>query len=293
MKKLLLTGASGFFGWNLCQLANDNWKIIGVVNQHQFRQENIQIVSIDLTRYQDLKRVISEVKPDCVIHAAAISDANQCEKYPEESYKVNVTATANIAGLCSDLGVPAAFISTDLIFNGTSPPYSENDEPNPVNRYGEQKAQAEIEIESRYPATTIARLPLMYGVRGPFSSNFFEGFLKQMQAGNALKLFTDEYRSFVDVGSAIDGVFLALDQIRGKIHLGGRQSISRYEFGEVMAEVFTIANPKITPVKQRDVPMAAARPANVSLDSSKAFAAGYDPLSPAEGILRVRDQLVK
>jgi len=293
MKKLLITGASGFFGWNLCQLANDDWQIFGIVNTHSFRQENIQIVSLDLTQYQDLKRVISEVKPDCVIHAAAISDANQCEKYPEVSYKVNVTATANLAGLCSDLGVPAAFISTDLIFNGTSPPYSENDQPNPVNRYGEQKAQAELEIESRYPAMTIARLPLMYGVRGPFSHNFFEGFLKQMQSGNELKLFTDEYRSLVDVASAIEGVFLALDQFQGKIHLGGHQSVSRYEFGEMMAEVFEIDDPKIIPTRQSDIPMAAARPANVSLDSSKAFAAGYDPLSPAEGIQRVRDQLVK
>jgi len=291
MKKILLTGASGFFGWNLCQLADEHWKIYGVVNKHPFREANVQILNIDITRYQELKKAIFEVKPDCVIHAAAISNANDCENYPEESFKVNVTATANIAGLCSDLRVPTVFISTDLIFGGTSPPYSETDEPNPVNRYGEQKIQAEIEIESHYPRMSIARLPLMYGVRGPFSHNFFEGFLQQMESGNELNLFTDEYRSLVDVGSAIDGVFLAMDRFQGKIHLGGHQSISRYEFGEMMAEAFEISNPKIIPAKQQDVPMAAARPADVSLDSSKAFAVGYDPLLPKEGLQGVKNQL--
>ncbi len=291
MKKLLLTGASGFFGWNLCQIASDDWEIFGVVHQHLFKHPGVKIVQTDLTRYNDLKRLFTEIKPDFVIHSAAMSNANTCEQYPEESDKINVRATANLAGLCSDFKIPALFMSTDLIFDGTSAPYNEEDEPNPVNRYGEQKARAEIEIASRYPEMTIARFPLMYGVAGPFSNNFFENFLNKIRSSEDLKLFTDEYRSTIDVESAIAGAFLSLEKFQGKIHLGGRQSVSRFEFGQMMAEIFEIPHPKISGVKQRDIPMVAARPADVSLDSSKAFAAGYDPLLPEDGLQRVRDQL--
>ena len=82
--------------------------------------------------------MISE-KPDAVIHLAAASDPNYCQTHPEETFKINVTASSNIAGLCSDLKAACVFTSSDQVFDGKSPPYKENDDTNPLNIYGQQK----------------------------------------------------------------------------------------------------------------------------------------------------------
>jgi len=291
MKQILITGASGFWGWNFCRLHWENYEITGVVNHHPVKMPGVDIVQTDLTSYREMKQLMGDVSPDAVIHAAAMADAIQCAEYPVESRKINVDASANLAGLCSDSQIPLLFISTDLVFDGKNPPYSESDAPNPVNLYGEQKAKAEEEMQQRYPEVTVARLPLMYGLPGPVAGNFFMSFLRKMKSEEQLALFKDEFRSTVDVESAISGVLIMLGKVPGIIHLGGKISVSRYEFGRLMADVFQINQPNIHPAHQADIPMAADRPANVTLDSARAFALGYDPLLPIDGLKRVRKQM--
>jgi dTDP-4-dehydrorhamnose reductase len=90
MKKLLLTGASGFLGWNICREADKNWEIFGTVFTHPVKIKRVKIVQIDLTRFREFKKVFREIEPDAVIHTAALSNPDYCQQNKSATRKINV-----------------------------------------------------------------------------------------------------------------------------------------------------------------------------------------------------------
>ena len=286
-KKLLITGVSGFLGWYLCQIAKQEYSVYGTYFSNYIEIPGVKTLSANLTQENQLQQIFKEIQPTAVIHTAALSQPNFCQTHPQESHKINVTASKNIAEFCADASIPCIFTSTDLVFDGKNASYKETDPANPVNLYGEQKVMAEEEMLRCYPITTICRMPLMFGNATPTATSFIQGFIKTLQQGKELNLFTDEFRTPVSGLTAAKGLLLVLDkqlkqQIHGRIHLGGKERISRYEFGKLMVEVFQLSDAKIKPGRQQDVKMAAPRPSDVSLDSSVAFDLGYTPLSVKE-----------
>ncbi|MEH2005690.1 SDR family oxidoreductase [Nostoc sp.] len=279
MKKLLITGASGFLGWHLCQLSKQEWEVYGTYFSHSLEIPGIKMLKANLTDFQELQRIFSDVKPAGVIHTAAHSQPNFCQTHPEESHAINVIASCNIAGLCADNSIPCVFTSTDLVFDGLNAPYREIDAVCPVNLYGEQKAIAEAGMLDRYPMTAVCRMPLMFGAVTPTAKSFIQPFIQTLKAEEELSLFIDEFRTPVSGTTAAKGLLLALEKVNGIIHLGGKERISRYDFGQLLVEVFQLPTSRLKACRQQDVKMAAPRPADVSLDSSKAFALGYQPLS--------------
>jgi dTDP-4-dehydrorhamnose reductase len=289
MKKLLITGASGFLGWHLVQLAKQEWKIYGTYCSHILEIPGAKLLKVDLTNFQELKHIFSDIQPAAVIHTAAQSQPNFCQIHPQESYAINVTASCNIAGLCADYNIPCAFTSTDLVFDGLNAPYGETDVVCPVNIYGEQKVMAEVGMLELYPMTAVCRMPLMFGSATPTAKSFIQPFIQTLQAGKELSLFIDEFRTPVSAKTAAKGLLLALEKVNGLIHLGGKERISRYEFGQLLVEVLQISTTGLKGCRQKDVKMAAPRPADVSLDSCKAFELGYQPLSVKEELQYLGD----
>jgi len=279
MKKLLITGASGFLGWHLCQLAKTEWEVYGTYSANFIEIPGVKILKVDLTDFTELKGVFYHIQPAAVIHTAAQSQPNYCQLHPQETYKINVTASSNIAGICADHSLPLVFTSSSLVFDGLNSPYIETDKVCPVNIYGEQKVQAELSILDRYPLAAICRMPLMFGSETPTAKSFIQPFIQTLKAGKELSLFIDEFRTPVSATTAAKGLLLALEKINGYLHLGGIERISRYEFGQLLVEVLHLPSANIRPCYQQDVKMSAPRPADVCLNSSKAFSLGYQPLS--------------
>ena len=291
MKKLLVTGASGFLGWNLCQRRQQEWDIYGTSFSHTVEIPGTTSLKVDLRDFEELKSIFQEIQPDAVIHTAAQSSPNVCQSNPEESHAINVTASCNIAGLCADYSIPCAFTSTDLVFNGLNPPYKETDSVSPVNLYGEQKVMAEEGMLERYPMTAVCRMPLMFGVAAPPAQSFMQPFIQTLREGKELSLFTDEFRTPASGATAAKGLLLALEKVNGRIHLGGKERMSRYDFGQLLVEVFELPSEGLKGCRQADVKMAASRPPDVSLDSSKAFNLGYAPLSLREELEALRGKV--
>ncbi len=289
-KRLLLTGGSGFLGWNVCRVARKElepgseipWEIHGIVHSRCVDMEGVHIRQADLSRYDELKRLFAEIQPDALIHTAAMSNANFCQQHREETWKINVDAAINMAGLCADRGIPCVFTSSDLVFDGLNPPYREDDPVCPVNAYGEQKVMAERGMADRYPAVAVCRMPLMFGDAGPVAQSFIQPMIQAMREGRELKLFTDEFRTPVSGRAAARGLMLALEKVRGIIHLGGPERISRYGFGRLLADVLEVRDARLVACTRKDVPMPAPRSADVSLESGRAFALGFSPAPPRD-----------
>lgn len=287
-KHLLITGISGFLGWNVGRVAVDtwpNWTVFGAHLTTPAAPPRVDAAKLDLTDYADLKAAFAHVQPDAVIHTAALSNPNWVQVNRAEAERVNVTATLNLAGLCADRAIPFVFTSTDLVFDGTKAPYAEDAPVSPVSVYGEQKVAAEEGIRGLYPEAAICRMPLMFGRSGTRNASFMQWMLGEMRAGKELRLFDDEFRTPASGETAATGLLLAAQQARGLLHLGGRDRVSRYEFGQILREVFAVPQARLLRASQRDVPMAAPRPADVALDSRRAYELGYDPL-PLEDELK-------
>jgi dTDP-4-dehydrorhamnose reductase len=291
MQKILITGASGFLGWNLCQIARTEWEVHGTYHQQPVEISDVNIHQLDLTNFDRVKGAIDLIAPDAIIHTAAASKPNFCQANPEKSYQINVSASQLLAQICADAKIPFVFTSTDLVFDGNQPPYRETDPVSPINIYGEQKVAAEREISRVYPDATICRMPLMFGIAPITATSFIQPWLKALSSPQKLQLFVDEFRTPVSATTAAKGLLMALKLSPGVIHLGGQERISRYDFGCLLADVFGLDLALISPISQRDLQMTAPRAADVSLDSTKAIDLGYDLPSLRAELELIQQQL--
>lgn len=308
MKKLLVTGASGFLGWNLCHVAKHNWQVYGTYFTNYVTIDDVNLYKVNLTDYIALEQLFSTLQPDAVIHLAAASKPNFCQNNPQISYNINVTTSLYLAQLCAAADIPFVFTSTDLVFDGRrysalkrrsllrlrqNSFYQENDPVSPICIYGKHKVIAEQKIQEIYPNAAICRMPLMFGIPAPVANSFIQGFIKTLKAEQELNLFVDEFRTPVSATTAAQGLLLALEkQVNGILHLGGQERISRYDFGLLLAKVLKLNQDLIVPGKQQDVIMAAPRSPDTSLDSSKAWQLGYQPLSLRDELIAISDVIV-
>ena len=283
MKKLLVTGISSFLGKELTLYPQNEWKITGLYNNKKVDFPNIDCQFCDITNNEKLKQIFKETKPEAVIHFAALSNPNYCEPHPEASFTVNVEASIQLAILCEESEIPLVFTSTDLVFDGENAPYKETDDLKPLMIYGKHKVEAEQRILEINKKAIIARLPVMFGKGG-----FMKNWINTLKEGGTVSAFTDEYRSMISATTAIEGLLLLLDRkVIGIWHLGGKEEVSRYDFAIEMAKIFNLPNNHILPALRKDVTMSAARPADVSMDSSKAYQIGFDPDSIKEALKKI------
>ena len=295
MSRILITGAGGFLGWHICREAVQAG--LGVLGTYNSRVPAVvpgaEIVKADITDYAGLKQLLKSFRPASIIHAAAVASPAACAADPVYSERVNVTATANLAGIASDLNVKLLFLSTDLVFSGQNAPYTENSEPDPVCLYGEQKVRAEISVLNESESHCVCRMPLMFGSHPQHRDNALEFILSALHKRKAVKMFTDEYRSMLGALSAAEGLLFAAGNFTGLYHLGGKEKVSRYDFAVNTARIFGFDNYEryIQPALQQEVEFSVARPPDVSMDSSKAYAGGFSPRGYLDELLICRNVL--
>jgi dTDP-4-dehydrorhamnose reductase len=288
LQKLLITGASGFLGWNLCQVARSQWETHGLYHQHAIEIADVRLHQVDLTDGELLAATIDRLAPDAIVHTAAASNPNFCQQQPQLTHQINVTASQTLGKICAAAQIPLVFTSTDLVFDGTQAPYRETDPTAPINIYGEQKVAAERAILATSDRAVICRMPLMFGNVPPTATSFIQPWIAALTEGRNLQLFIDEFRTPVSGTTAAQGLLMALTAPPGILHLGGSERISRYEFGLVMADVFGFDRSLLSPISQQDLVMAAPRAADVSLDNTKAIALGYELPSLRDELIAIR-----
>lgn len=279
-KKVLLTGASGFLGWNFCKQVSTNYELVGTYFRNLPTDIDINWVKINLLDTPEISKLIDRVQPDIVVHLAAIANPAFCEEHPALSHHINVYTAVAVAEASQKVGIPMIFSSTDLVFNGNSGPYAEDDFSYPLSQYGLQKQMAEESLLGDFEHVFVARFPLMFGEAPPYASNFYTQTIKNLQEGEFVRAFVDEYRTMISANVAsmwlqklIEYALSTNPATENKehlLHLGGSESCSRYEFALKMAKEFGLDKQLIVPTLQKELDLIPLRPPDVSLDCSLA-----------------------
>lgn len=292
--KALLTGASGFVGFNLVRVLGEDFELYGTSFANSPPIRGYRFVKLDVTSPENVREVLESVEPEVVIHAAAKADVDFCERNREISYKTNVTGSENLAKEASLGGARLIYLSTDLVFDGEKGDYSEGDNPNPSSLYGSTKLEAEKRVLGISDRAVVVRLSLLYGNRGHSNIGFVCRLLESLNAGRPFKLFTDQYRTplyLEDVAAALKRIVLDMN-FRGLYHLGGPERVSRWEFGQILAEVFGFSKKLLSPIKMEDLPEMIPRPRDCSLNSSKIYGRlKLEPKTIREGLQRLKREM--
>jgi dTDP-4-dehydrorhamnose reductase len=255
-----ITGAGGLIGSHLVNLAPD---------AHSPREgiRGLTRRDLDLTDSRAVRQAFAEQKPQLIIHCAALSKPPDCQANPDLARKLNIEATALLAGLASD--IPFVFFSSDLVFDGRQRNYDESAAPNPLSIYAETKLAAE-QIVLANPKHTVIRTSLNGGISPTGDRGFNEELRRAWQQGRVPKLFTDEFRSPTPAVITARAVWelIILNQ-PGLYHVAGSERLSRYQIGALLAALWPQLNPKIEPASIRDY-RGEPRPPDTSLNCAKA-----------------------
>lgn len=286
--KLLITGINGFVAGSVVAHAKEKWEIHGISRSEiNTREPGIFYHILDLLDEQRLEILFKEIKPDAVIHAAAMANIDVCQKEQELAEKVNVGITKTLTGLCKIHGSKLIFCSTDAVFDGTKGNYTESDKPGAVNFYAETKIKAEQIVLLASDQNVVARLALVMGLPVIGKGNsFLADTIEKLRNGVKVPFPENEIRTPVDVvtlGSAL--VELAGNQFGGIIHLAGNTKIKRYDMAFEIAKTLGYSGELILGVDSNSMAGRAPRSNDVSMDNTLAKNILKTPmLSLSEGL---------
>jgi dTDP-4-dehydrorhamnose reductase len=231
---------------------------------------------LDLLDFAAVRREFEKDRPQLVIHCAAVSTVAGAVADPKLARRVNVEVTTLLAELAAE--IQFVFFSSDLIFDGRKGNYVETDAPNPLHLYGETKAAAE-KIVLKNPRHLVVRTSLNGGVSPSGDRAFNEQLRRSLQqAGQGMKLFTDEFRCPIPAVETARAVWeLAGKNCAGIYHVAGAEKLSRWEIGRLLVKRWPEITAEIQPGSVKDFPGPARAP-DTSLDISKAQAVLSMPL---------------
>ncbi len=159
--KVLVTGASGLLGSRLCQIAlKRDHEVYAAYNQHKPSYGTPMELNILDSKRQ--RHVLQKIKPEAVVHAAALTDVDRCELENELAWKTNVEATDNLVRICKEDRIFLVYVSTDYVFDGEKGMYKETDKPTSINNYGFTKLKGEEAVQP-LDDYCIARGSVIYG----------------------------------------------------------------------------------------------------------------------------------
>ena len=271
MEKILITGISGFLGWNLVQRLKDQYHVYGTCLDNPVSIPGVEAFTFDLSDWSKIERLCAAVNPSVIVHTAAYSNPDYCELHHKEALTLNTFASRELAKAANRLGSKLIYTSTDFVFNGRRGEYSEADDPAPINYYGKTKFLAELEIMNHCSHYVTLRIGTLYGRGNGIRPNFFETLEKQLLAGKKPTCIVDQYRTFLFVEDAVQAIkqLIAEKTLKGLFHLGGPERASRVQFAETLCATLRVSGDLIEKVRLADFPSAAARPPDCSLNSNK------------------------
>ena len=264
--RVLVTGAGGQLGREL----------VDAFAAHDVTAADHQ--QLDVSRRDEVESLVTTVKPDVILHAAAYTDVDGCEAREDHAFAVNELGTLNVTQAAEAVGAYVVTFSTDYVFDGTKPePYVEDDAPNPLSAYGRSKLAAEHAALTAADSLVV-RLSWVCGRHG---QNMVKTILRLASEHDRLT-FVDDQRGHPTF--AADAATMVRDLVdarwSGIVHVTNQGAVSWFEFARAVLESAGADPERVAPIRTKDLEPArpAPRPANSVLANQRLESAGVELL---------------
>lgn len=297
--RILITGSNGLLGQKLVgALRSDPDVELIATSRGPDRSPDplgARYQALDITSREDVDRVFDATRPDAVIHGAAMTNVDACEKDPEACRLQNITATQHLVDAAKRHGSHFIFLSTDFIFDGLNGPYREDDAAAPLSVYGHSKLEGErIVMHAGLAKWAIARTIIVYGVAPGLSrSNVVLWAKSALEKGQPIKVVDDQWRMPTLAEDLADGcIRIAKRGATGIFNLSGPDGMSILELVQRVGAFFKLDASVVSPVKSDSLGQPAKRPPKTGFILDKAHRElGYAPRGFEDGLAVLREQL--
>lgn len=236
MKKVLIFGGNGLVGSRFINLQKNNFEIKSPA------AEKVNILDIEA-----LKKTVEEFNPDSIINFAAYTNVEEAENQTGDQsgicYQVNVLGAKNVSEVSKDFDKHIIHISTEYVFDGEKAvfPYTEEDNPNPINWYGKTKYLGEKAVLENGGKAVVVRISMPYSPFYEAKLDVARFFLEQLKMGNQVKAIEDQQitPTLVDDISAALAVLIE-SETAGLYHVSARDTVTPLELAKTIAEVFNL-----------------------------------------------------
>lgn len=283
-KRILITGANGFIGNRLLNnLKEGGFPVFGL---DLFKSEDKDINICDISDRSFLIKKLNSFQPDIILHCAAVKNLTECEKNKELSFKSNVLSTEHIVQYARQNLVKVIYISSDVVFNGKLGNYSISSPFSPINWYGKTKCFSELLVQG-LENYAICRTALVIGRLNNsykqilndetkkeiiLNQTVLPQFIyKRLISGCMVKLSDEIISNPTPIELLTKFIFQIIKHNHtGTFNTAGIDSLSRYEFGEIIANSFKLDKKLL--IKDKDNKTSSSlRPKNISLNTKETF----------------------
>ena len=245
----------------------------------------LDLPEVDITDGAAVGRYFTSTKPEAVVHAAAFTAVDECERRPEAAFAVNAEGPRDVARAARDAGIPMLYISTDYVFDGAKlEPYVEEDATNPLGTYGKSKLEGEKAVRDLVPRFWIVRTSWLFG---PHGRNFVRTILERAKAGERLRVVDDQQGAptyTMHLAAALEKIVTRGGP--GIYHVTNQGYCSWFEFARAIVERAGLDPAMVSPISSSAWGRPAPRPKNSRLANNKMQSEGMDLLPPWQEGLR-------
>lgn len=249
---------------------------------------------LDVTDRAAVERVFDRARPDVVVHTAAVTDVDGCERERDRAWATNAAGTEHVAHASAAHGAHLVYLSTEYVFDGGNGPYAEGDSTNPLGWYAQTKYAGEQAVIAAGGGGAVARTTVVFGDAPHVRANFVLWLIGKLRAGERVRVVDDQIGSPTLADNLAEMVLaLGLGRARGIYHTAGATVMSRYEFARLAATTFELDATLIDPIPTASLGQPAPRPlrAGLKLDRFRHTFPTVPVRSAVEGLAILREQL--
>lgn len=276
--KMVITGASGFLGSRAAQYYKEKYEVVTPVH-----------AEMDITDSEAVKRYMERMKPDVIIHCAAVSDVGACDREPERTWKINVTGSENIAKAARDMGARCLLCSSDQVYFGSAvqTPHTEDEPLAPCNEYGRQKLTMEQRCLRHNPDSVLLRLSWLYDENrrnGQEHDNFMRKLIEDMNNKRELTFPRYDTRGITNAAEVVRNLEKAFDLPGGVYNFGAYNNKNTYEMMKGILQEIKYAD--VTRILENRASFA-ENPRNIAMNIDKIKGMGITFQTTEQGIKEV------
>ena len=267
-KKILITGASGQLGNSVLNQLYGKYELLATdINSNNINKLNIPFAFLNIIDFKQIKSTLSNFNPNVIINLAALTDVDKCELNPDKAYLLN---TKSVEMLSDNFDGQFIQISTDYVFDGYNGPYSEDDNTNPLSIYGKTKLEVEKVLQDFGKNWCILRTNVLFDYYRSTEASFIKWVFDSLKSNKSIKVVDDQWNNPTWTQSLAEVIELVINKnVKGLYNYGGADYLNRFEFAQIIADIFNLDKTLILPIDTDNLNQAAPRPLKGGLKTEK------------------------